>query len=69
MIAARLRGRGAVTVDGLADGGWHLLLDTEDEPFAIDPLPPRVGFATGLIEFQRPGAILFARTRTTPPGP
>lgn len=68
MIVARLRGRGAVPVDGLSDGEWHVLLHTEEDPFAIDPLPPRVDFATGQIEFQRPGAMLLARTRTMPPG-
>jgi hypothetical protein len=62
VIVARLRGRGAVTVEALADGEWQVLLNTEDEAFAIDPLPPLVDRPAGRIEFQRPGAMLFARS-------
>jgi maltooligosyltrehalose trehalohydrolase len=64
LIVARLRGRGVVTVDALTTGDWQVLLNTEDDPFAIDPLPPRVDLTTGLIEFQRPGAIIFASPGT-----
>jgi len=62
LVVARLRGHGVVSVSALSDGEWHVLLNTEDAAFAADPLPPRVDVPAGLIAFQRPGALVFART-------
>jgi maltooligosyltrehalose trehalohydrolase len=62
LVVARLRGKGPVTVTALTTSDWHLLLSTEDGAFTNDPRPARVDEIRGLIEFDRPGATLFART-------
>jgi maltooligosyltrehalose trehalohydrolase len=59
MVVARLRGRGRVDVPALSNGGWDLLLDTEDVEFACDSRRPRVDAASGTIDFHRPGALVF----------
>jgi hypothetical protein len=33
-------------------------LDTEDAAFASDPRPPRFDADGGVIEFERPGAVV-----------
>ena len=63
LIVARLRSRGPIEVAPLATGEWRQLLSTEDELFAADPLPPLLDRAAGVIEFHRPGALVFVRTR------
>jgi maltooligosyltrehalose trehalohydrolase len=63
LVVARLRGRGAVTVPILAAGGWQALLVTEDRRYAEDPLPPRI-LDNGAIDFRRPGAVVFAGSRS-----
>jgi maltooligosyltrehalose trehalohydrolase len=62
LVVARLRGRGSVRVPRLAGAAWHPLLTTEDAAFAEDSRPPRVD-AGGTIDFARPGAIVFTRSR------
>ena len=57
-VVVRLRGAGRVTVDRVKDAGT-ILLNTEDEAFAVDPAPIRIDPSAGTIEFARPGAVLF----------
>jgi maltooligosyltrehalose trehalohydrolase len=63
LVVARLRGSGTVAVPALAMAAWSPLLTTEDARYAGDPRPPRFE-ASGEIEFQRPGAVLFTGSRT-----
>jgi maltooligosyltrehalose trehalohydrolase len=61
IVVARLRGRGRVAVPALSVGSWRALLDTEDVEFARDSRRPRIDAASGTIDFQRPGAVIFGR--------
>jgi maltooligosyltrehalose trehalohydrolase len=60
LIVARLRGSGPVTVAGLT-AAHETRLDTEDAAFASDPHPARVDRARRVVEFARPGALVFMR--------
>jgi len=52
-------------VPALAAGGWSPLLTTEETAYAPDPQPPRIdGTGAGTIDFQRPGAVVFAGSRS-----
>jgi maltooligosyltrehalose trehalohydrolase len=66
LVVARLRGSGTVSVPALAAGKWSPLLTTEETAYAADPQPPRIdGSGAGsTIDFQRPGAVVFAGSRS-----
>jgi len=66
LVVARLRGSGTVSVPALAAGKWSPLLTTEETAYAADPQPPRIdgSGAGGTIDFQRPGAVVFAGSRS-----
>ena len=61
LIVARLRGYGPIEVAPLTGGPWRQLLSTEDDLFTADPMPALLDRAVGVIEFHRPGAIIFTR--------
>jgi maltooligosyltrehalose trehalohydrolase len=61
LIVARLRGHGPIEIAPLRAGDWRQLLSTEDHLFAVDSTPPLLDRAVGVIEFHRPGAIIFTR--------
>jgi len=63
LVVARLRGSGTVSVPALAAGGWSPVLTTEATDYAADPRPPRID-GGGTIAFQRPGAVVFAGSRS-----
>ena len=63
LVVARMRGCGSVQVPFLRDGDYRAIFDTERAPFVEDARPPHADHATGTIEFQRPGAIVFQRGR------
>jgi len=60
VVVARLRGRGCCTIDALTTGTWRLLLDTESAAYASHPRPPRIDAASGIVDFDRPGAVVLA---------
>ena len=64
LVVARLRGDGAVAVPSLGAGRYRTILDTEDPAFASDSRPPVIDMAAGSIRFARPGALVFADSRT-----
>ncbi|HXG43641.1 MAG TPA: malto-oligosyltrehalose trehalohydrolase [Gemmatimonadales bacterium] len=65
----RLRGAGVVDLRGapaaqLGPGlSWTPILATEDPPFVPAPVPPAVDPTGPVIQFQRPGAVLFRARR------
>jgi maltooligosyltrehalose trehalohydrolase len=59
LVVIRLLGSGAVDVPELTDGDFELVLDTEDERFALDPAPPAIDYAAGRVAFRRPGAVIL----------
>ena len=66
-IAARLRGAGDVALGPLGaagDGGWEVLLSTEEPAFAADSvaLPVDESPDGPVVRFGRPGAVLLKRT-------
>ena len=60
LIVARLRGQGIVAVPLLRDGGYHVMVSTEDPEFSLDSRPPIVDLMAGSIAFARPGAVVLA---------
>jgi maltooligosyltrehalose trehalohydrolase len=62
-VLARPGSAGAVTLAPGAGGNRapRMIFTTEDERFALDPLPPAIDTATGqlVVRFQRPGAIIL----------
>jgi len=61
LVVIRLLGGGAVDAPELTDGDWELVLDTEDEGFALDPTPPTIDYAARTVDFRRPGAVILHR--------
>jgi hypothetical protein len=61
LVVIRLLGGGAVDAPELTDSEWQLMLDTEDERFALDPTPPTIDYAAGTVDFRRPGAVILHR--------
>jgi maltooligosyltrehalose trehalohydrolase len=64
LIVVRLRGSGAVDARELTDRDFQLVLDTEDHRFALDPAPPTIDCAAGMVDFRRPGAIILHSSAT-----
>ncbi len=61
-VLARPGSAGAVTLDVPDRGATpRLLFSTEDERFALDPLPPAIDARDGqvVVRFQRPGALIL----------
>jgi len=57
----RLRGRGRVFCNWHENRNCRVLLHTEEERFADDPMPPEVHIADGVtIVFARPGAVVLS---------
>lgn len=63
LVVARLRGRGRCTIETLTRGSWRLLFDTESAAYAPDPRAPRIDAASGIVDFERPGAVVLAGVR------
>ena len=69
-IAARLKGAGPVDLAplvearGEADGGWTVVLSTEEPLYAPDPAPPQIDWDSRgpVVHFRRPGAVIFQKT-------
>ncbi len=68
LVVARLKGSGQVTFDAASvgrrrtfAGKWRIALTTEDEAFATEPAPPRVGTrrSSVAIEFAGPCAVVL----------
>ena len=59
LVVIRLRGSGAVDATELTARDFRLVLDTEDERFALDPTPPTIDHAAGTVRFRRPGAVIL----------
>ena len=59
VVVARLRGSGACWLDTLKTGTWRLLLDSESAAYAPDPRAPRIDASAGIVDFERPGAIVL----------
>ncbi|MCA1585031.1 MAG: DUF3459 domain-containing protein, partial [Acidobacteria bacterium] len=64
-IVVRLKGEGRVSPPlGASVGtGWIPVLDTEDAAYASDPQPAAMG--DGVVEFARPGAVIWRRPSRT----
>jgi hypothetical protein len=50
-----------VIVDDAEAGSIELVLSTEDRRFALDPMPPAIDSAGGVlsVRFDRPGAVIL----------
>jgi maltooligosyltrehalose trehalohydrolase len=64
LAVIRLAGGGIVHLDTFArsatgDSIWQLVLDTEDRLFTPDSAPPRIDLSASIVQFARPGAVLF----------
>ncbi|MBI3896420.1 MAG: malto-oligosyltrehalose trehalohydrolase [Acidobacteria bacterium] len=61
VIRLRGAGRDSLRKNPYADasGQWELLLTTEDRPFTPDPAPPLIELSGPVIDFARPGAVIF----------
>ncbi|MEN3340552.1 MAG: maltooligosyltrehalose trehalohydrolase [Acidobacteriota bacterium] len=68
-VAARLKGAGTVDLSPFLaarddeNGEWHVVLSTEEPPFALDPAPSQIDTGSGgpIVHFSRPGAVIFQK--------